>query len=233
MILSNVLAGSSSLGGRRPVWAKRVSKPKSRWLTEAGRQASETPKPTDAEQIGSENSQWRIPLLAVSTAAAISWSGTYFLFPPLHLISIPITLAAALPILQNSVATYRTGKTNVAALSAAAVIGSVLLQQTTVAALIGVAYYTGEATLAWWKRRETIQTAVTNARSIYADTEVYIVRCWRADSHNAQSVMRYVLESSNDTPRQGFTKLTDLIDALRSKMAASQRMSTPVTVFAT
>jgi hypothetical protein len=104
-------------------------------LIEPDRQASETPKPTAAEPIGSEDSQRRIPLLAASAAAAISWSGTYFLFPPLHLVSIPITLAAALPILQDSVATYRTRKTNVAALSAAAVMGSVLLQQATAAAL--------------------------------------------------------------------------------------------------
>jgi hypothetical protein len=44
--------------------------------------------------------------------------------------------------------------------------------------------------------------------------------------------MRYVLESSNDATRQGFTKLTDLIDALRSKTAASQQMSTSVPVSA-
>lgn len=232
MILSNVLAGDSHLGGRGQSWLFRRSRSKPGWLIAENEQTSALRQPTDTEQIGSENRQRRIPLLAASAGAAISWSGVHFLCPPLQLISIPITLAAALPILQDSVATYRTAKTGVAALSAVAVIGSVLLQQTTVAALIDVAYYTGEATLGWWKRRETIQTAVTDARSIYADTEVYIVRCWREDSHKGQSVMRYVLESSNDTNRQGFTELTDLIDALRSKTTAAQRMSTPVPMFA-
>lgn len=207
------------------MWLSWRSRSKPKWLVTTNEQTPSTWQPSDTESVAPAKSQRRFLLLAASTATAISWSGTHFLIPPLHLISIPITLAAALPMLQDSLAAYRTRKTNVAALSSAAVIGSLLLRQTTLAALIDVVYYTGEAALAWWQKREA---APVTANSICADTNIYLVRCWQEESPDRKPVMRYVLESPNDTTRRGFTNLRDLIEALRSNLVAPQAVSTPI-----
>lgn len=232
MILSNVLAGDHSLWGRGQAWTKRRATSKLGWLAATDDRTSATAQPSQAEKASAADSQRQRLLLVASTAAAISWSGAHFFFPPLQLVSVPITLAATLPIFRDTVTALRTRQMDVAAVSAVAVIGSLLLQQTTLAALIDVAHYGGQVAVEWQQKREAAQTARATAQSLYADSDIYLVHCWREDSGEAEPVMRYVLEAPGDIVRHGFTKLTDLIDALRGKMLARQETSTPVAVLA-
>jgi len=232
VILSNVLSGDGHFWGRERMSAARRARPKSGWLVGSSAGASAAPTSIGVEEESMEKGQRHFFLVAASTAAAVSWTGVHFLLPPLQLISVPITLAVAFPILRDAIADSRTGQREVAAASIIGVVGSLLWQQTTVAALISVVYYAGEATIRWWRKGDAAQTAQMQAKSISADSDVYLVRCWREEGSDAQPVMRYVLESSNDTARYGFAKLTDLLDALRSKITAPQQVSMPLAVFA-
>ena len=233
MILSNILVGDHSLWGRGHAWTKRRATPQPRWLAGTEDRTSATAQPGQAEKTSAADNQRQRLLLVASSAAAISWTGVHFFFPPLQLVSVPITLAAALPIFRDTVTALRTGQMDVAAVSAVAVIGSLLLQQTTLAALIDVAHYGGQAAIEWRQNQEAAQTARTTAQSLYADSDIYLVHCWQENSGvGQQSVMRYVLEVPGDAVRHGFTQLADLIDTLRDKMAASQETSMPVAVLA-
>lgn len=238
VIISNVLAGDTSLWGRGQRREKRRATPNAdgRAATDVHRAA--TAQPSDAEKGSALNSQRKRALLAASTAAAISWAGTmtkaHFLFPHLYLVSVPLTLAAALPIFRDTTVALQNQQMDVAVVSAVALIGSMLLQQTTVAALIDVAHYSGQAAIEWWQKREAeaTQSVHATAQSLLADSDVYFVRCWQEDGSDAQPVTRYVLEAQGDAARHGFTKLTDLIEALRGKMVAPQGALTPVAVLA-
>lgn len=230
MVLSNVLSGASARWGRWPLWTGWRAAPKMSWLAATGDQTSATPSPTDAEKIGIKKVQRRQLLLVASTAAAISWAGSHLFLPPLHLVSVPITLAAALPILRDSAVALRNRQMDVATVSSVALIGSLILQQTTVAALIDVAHYSGQAALEWWQQREATQTAYATAQGLYANSKIYLVHCWREDRGESQPVMRYVLEAPSDAARHGFAQLTDLIDVLRDKMVVPQETATSVAI---
>ena len=169
-------------------------------------------------------------LWLASTATAVSWLGSHFLFPPLYLVSIPLTLAAALPLFQKAIVSARNQQVDIFQVGSLGVIGGLFLQQTTGAALIPLIFFAGQTAMEEWQKHiQTADEAVVDA-NLLADSDIQIVRCWQEDSDDPHSAMRFVLESPDDSTRQGFTKLSDLLDALRGKMAAPQTVATPIVV---
>lgn len=222
MASSSILDGNSFWGGTG--WKNRTFKPKLGWLTplDEGAEKSSGPANADTAQIAADSHEQTFMLVVASSAAALSCTGTLLLFPALHLVSIPITLAAAVPLFYEATDGYRNQKISVATVSALGLIGCLVLQQTTFAALINVAYYTGRRVSTWRQKLESSQTTTDDLINLIADSDVYYVRCWAEESNEEQPTIRYVLESAGDSTRQGFAKLSNLIEALRGKLAAPQ-----------
>lgn len=187
--------------------------------------------PNTDEEVASALQTERTRFLWIaSTATAASWLGSHLLFPPLHLVSIPLTLAAALPLFQKAIVSVRSQRPDISQVGSLGVIGGLLIQQTTCAALIPLLYFAGQTSVAKWQK--AIQTADETAidASLLADSDIQIVRCWQEKSDNAPPVMRFVLESLDDPTRQGFTQVSDLLESLREKATASQTDPTPTVI---
>lgn len=214
MVSTNILSSGGLFGNERLLWPRQ--KPKADWLTSADE------GPVSDSRVERQRSLW-----IASTATAVSWLGSHLLFPPLHLVSIPLTLTAALPLFQRAIRAVRNQQTDLSQAGSLGVIGGLLVQQTTGAALIPLLYFTGETVIEKWKESHPQVGEPTIDASLLADSEIQIVRCWQEKSGNAQPVMRYVLESLDGSTRQGFTQLSDLLDTLRGKVAAPQPAAPP------
>lgn len=230
MIASSILTGGGLFGNERLLWPRRQPKPKAGWLAHAdGRSVPHQNAEEIADPLAEQTERTRSLWLA-SAATAASWLGTHFLFPPLSLVSIPLTLAASLPLFQKAVASIRNQQADISQVGSLCVIGGLLLQQTTGAALIPLLYFAGQTAVEGWQKATPIADETDIDASLLADSDIQIVHCWREDSDAPESAMRFVLESPDDSTRQGFTKLSDLLDALRGKVAAPQTTATPTVI---
>ena len=144
MVSSNILAGGGLFGDERLLWPRRKPKPKAGWLANADGRSAPHPKEGNKADPFAEKTERTRYLWIASTATAVSWLGTYLLFPPLHLVSIPLTLAAALPLFQNTIASVRNKQVDISQAGSLGVIGGLFLQQTTGAALIPLIYFVGQ-----------------------------------------------------------------------------------------
>lgn len=217
MVSANILASGGLFGNEKLLWSRR--KPKSDRLTNAGLDVAPDPQ---AERT---RSMW-----LASAATTVSWLGSHFLFPPLHLVSIPLTLAAALPLFQKAVVSVRNQQIDVSQVGSLGVIGGLFLQQTTGAALIPLIFFAGQTAMDEWQKQSQVTDETVMDASVLADSAIQIVHCWQEESDDAQPVMRFVLESPDDSTRQGFTKLSDLLDALRGKVADPQTSATSTVI---
>jgi len=214
MVSTNILDSGGLFGNEKLLWPRR--KAKADWLTNADEDA------TSDSQTERKRSVW-----IASTATAVSWLGSHLLFPPLHLASIPLTLAAALPLFQKAIRATRNQQADISQVGTLGVIGGLLVQQTTGAAVIPLIYFMGHTVVEKWQESNQQADGSAIDPSLLADSDVHIVHCWQEKSDNTQPVMRFVLESLDDSTRQGFAQLSDLLDALREKVAAPQPAEPP------
>ena len=230
MVSSGILTGGGLFGNERLLWPRRKSKQKAGWLVNtdgwnAPHQNAEEIADPLAEQTERTRSLW-----IASAATAVSWLGSHLLFPPLHLVSIPLTLAAALPLFQKAVTSVRNRQADISQVGSLGVIGGVFLPQTTGAALIPSLYFAGQTAIEKWQNPISNADKTAIDASLLADSDIQIVHCWQEESGDAQPVMRFVLESPDGSTRQGFTQLSDLFEALRGKVTAPQTAATPTVI---
>jgi len=210
VILSNALSGGP-LGGRGTLRPSQKQHSRQRWLSDSFSQNAPLKERGWREMLWANHTLPLNSLLVASTAAILSCTGRLLFIPGLQLLSVPLTLVAALPIVNEAVQAVRHREYALAIPTLVGVAGALTLQQPTAAALIEVAHYTWQV---WngWREERGLSPAI---EPLSAEGEVYIVRCWQEENGGGEPVLRYVLETPDSETRWGFTHLPDLMSTLR------------------
>lgn len=121
---------------------KRKPRKKALWLVRLDNQTPHAFQPaTRAEPLSLSEYKTHRYFIMASFAMGLSVSGATF-YPPLSLVSVPLTVYTALPIFEKAYeALFREGRLGASALWSTTIVGSLVTQQYFLASLIGWFYF--------------------------------------------------------------------------------------------
>jgi hypothetical protein len=233
MLVTNALiAGGAIYAGIKTLITNR-NKPVA-WLGEpAGQIRAGSASATDVFSFPQIEGKTRRHFSVASVSLGLSLSGA-FVYPPLALASVPLTVLASIPIFENAYeALFKEGRIRMAVVSSAAVIGTLATGHYLMAPLVDCIHYLAHLVALSWKREKSSLPGLASSREAtdieHLPSHVHVIRCWKESTgEDGEAVMRYTLEAPGAGKRRGFTSAAALLDALRVELTSDQASQTNI-----